>query len=191
MVEPVRRIILHTENHNELRKEGEKWMKESTSSCSVVGALIVTIMFAAAFTVPGGNDQTSGYPVFLKEKLFIVFVISVALSLFSSTTSVLTFLGILSSRYAEEDFLYFLPTKLIIGLSTLFLSIATMMLAFSTTIVMMLQQRLHTWIVFPIIMFASVPVTVFVLLQSPLLVQIISSTFSPVISRKKKCEPWP
>lgn len=48
-------------------------MKESTSSCSVVGALIVTIMFAAAFTVPGGNDQTSGYPVFLKEKLFIVF----------------------------------------------------------------------------------------------------------------------
>ncbi|XP_028770078.1 uncharacterized protein LOC114727543 [Neltuma alba] len=48
-------------NHKELRADGEKWMKETASSCSVVGALIVTIMFAAAITVPGGNNQNSGY----------------------------------------------------------------------------------------------------------------------------------
>ncbi|KAG2672623.1 hypothetical protein I3760_13G050900 [Carya illinoinensis] len=42
--------------HTKLMKEGEQWMKDTASSCTVVGALIVTIMFAAAFTVSGGND---------------------------------------------------------------------------------------------------------------------------------------
>ena len=46
---------LFTESHKGLVKEGEKWMKETASSCTVAGALIVTIMFAAAITIPGGN----------------------------------------------------------------------------------------------------------------------------------------
>ncbi|KAF7820271.1 ankyrin repeat-containing protein NPR4-like isoform X1 [Senna tora] len=146
-------------SHKNLRMEGEKWMKETASSCSVVGALVVTIMFAVAFTVPGGNNQDFGYPLFLEKKLFILFVLSDALSLFSSTTSVLMFLGILTSRYAEEDFLESLPKKLIIGLSTLFLSIATMMIAFSATILLMLQHKSYSWVYLPIIMLASVPVT--------------------------------
>ncbi|XP_054804678.1 uncharacterized protein LOC129307795 [Prosopis cineraria] len=178
-------------NHKELRNEGEKWMKDTASSCSVVGALIITIMFTAAFTVPGGNDQTSGYPIFLQEKLFKVFLISDALSLFASTTSVLTFLGILTSRYAEEDFLYSLPKKLIIGLSTLFLSIATMLIAFSATIIILLEHnssRLGAFL--PVIMLASVPITLFVLLQFPLLVEIISSTYGRGILNKKVSK-WP
>ena len=40
-------------------------------SCTVVGALIVTLMFAAVFTVPGGNDQNNGFPIFLNKKLFM------------------------------------------------------------------------------------------------------------------------
>ncbi|XP_028770082.1 uncharacterized protein LOC114727546 [Neltuma alba] len=178
------------ENHKELRNKGEKWMKDTATSCSVVGALIVTIMFAAAFTVPGGNDQTSGHPIFLKEKLFKVFLISDAVSLFASTSSVLTFLGILTSRYAEDDFLYSLPTKLIIGLSALFLSIATMLIAFYSAIIIMLQQKSSPFLAFlPVIMLASVPITIFVALQFPLLVEIISSTYGPGIFRK--VEKWP
>ncbi|BBN67355.1 Ankyrin repeat family protein [Prunus dulcis] len=119
---------LFTKNHKELVKEGERWMKESATSCTVVGALIITIMFAAAFTVPGGNDEETGFPIFLHKNLFMAFIVSDAVSLFSSTTSVLMFLGILTSRYAEDDFLKSLPTKMIIGLSTLFISIATMMI---------------------------------------------------------------
>nr|POF18428.1 protein suppressor of k(+) transport growth defect 1 [Quercus suber] len=42
-----------TKSHKELVKEGEKWMKGTASSCTVVAALIVTIMFAAAITIPG------------------------------------------------------------------------------------------------------------------------------------------
>lgn len=108
---------LFTREHNDMKNKGEEWMKSTATSCTVVAALIVTIMFAAAFTVPGGNDQNTGFPTFLNKKLFMLFIISDALSLFSSTTSVLMFLGILTSRYAEEDFLKSLPTKMIIGLT--------------------------------------------------------------------------
>ncbi|KAB1225592.1 hypothetical protein CJ030_MR1G020807 [Morella rubra] len=44
---------LFTRDHEDLMKKGEEWIKSTATSCTVVGALIVTIMFAAAFTVPG------------------------------------------------------------------------------------------------------------------------------------------
>ena len=154
-------------------------MKETSSSCTVVGALIFTIMFTAAFTLPGGNNQNTGFPMFLDKKLFNVFIISDAISLFSSTTSVLTFLGILTSRYAEEDFLISLPKKLILGLSTLFLSIATIMISFCAAIALLFHKQL--WIVSPIILIACILVTLFVFLQFPLLLEIFLSTYGPSI----------
>jgi hypothetical protein len=175
---------LFTKSHIDLKKEGEKWMKGTSTSCTVVGALIVTIMFAAAFTIPGGNNQDSGFPVFLDERLFMLFIIFDAMSLFSSTTSVVMFLGILTSRYAEDDFLESLPRKMIIGLSTLFFSIAAMMIAFSTALLIMLQGQ-YSWIVIPVICFASIPVTLFVLMQFPLLVDMCMSTYGPGIFDKK------
>ena len=42
---------LFTKNHKAFMKEGEKWMKGTATSCTVVGALIITIMFSIAFTV--------------------------------------------------------------------------------------------------------------------------------------------
>ncbi|KAK4593446.1 hypothetical protein RGQ29_017523 [Quercus rubra] len=178
---------LFTKNHADMMSNGEKWMKDTASSCTVVGALIVTIMFAAAFTVPGGNDQNKGFPIFLNEKLFMVFIVSDALSLFSSSTSVLMFLGILTSRYAEEDFLKSLPTKMIIGLSTIFFSIAAMMTAFSAALFLMLCEQ--SWIVIPVICLASVPVTLFVLMQFPLLVDMTILTYRHGIFNRKM-ERW-
>ncbi|BFG21049.1 hypothetical protein CerSpe_073230 [Prunus speciosa] len=169
-----------TKNHKELVKEGERWMKETATSCTVVGALIITIMFASVFTVPGGNNGETGLPIFLSRKLFMVFI-----SLFSSTTSVLMFLGILTSRYAEDDFLKSLPTKMIIGLSTLFFSIAAMMVAFSSALFIMIHQQ--SWIVFPVIFLASVPITLFIWMQFPLLVEMFISTYgSGIFDRKVK-----
>jgi hypothetical protein len=175
---------LFTKNHIDLKKQGETWMKGTATSCTVVGALIVTIMFAAAFTVPGGNNQDTGFPVFLDERLFMLFIIFDAMSLFSSTTSVVMFLGILTSRYAEDDFLESLPRKMIIGLSTLFFSIAAMMIAFSTALLIILQGQ-YSWIVIPVICLASIPVTLFVLMQFPLLVDMCMSTYGPSIFDKK------
>ena len=45
---------LFTREHKELVKQGEDWMKDTASQWMVVAALIATIVFAAAFTVPGG-----------------------------------------------------------------------------------------------------------------------------------------
>jgi hypothetical protein len=105
------------------------------------------------------------------------------LSLFSATTSVLMFLGILTSRYAEDDFLESLPRKMIIGLSTLFFSIATMMIAFSAALIIMLHGQ--SWIIIPVICLASVPIALFVLMQFPLLVELFISTYGPGIFDKK------
>ncbi|KAJ6428804.1 hypothetical protein OIU84_020459 [Salix udensis] len=175
---------LFTNEHENLLVKGEKWMKESATSCTVVGALIMTIMFTVAFTVPGGNVQETGYPIFKDEKSFTVFIVADAISLFSSSTSVLMFLGILTSRYTEEDFLKSLPTKLIFGLSTLFLSIAAMMVTFCAALIIMLNQRLE--IVILVVLLASIPVTFFMLLQFPLLEEIFVSTYRPLLNKKMK-----
>ncbi|XP_040994432.1 uncharacterized protein LOC121240977 [Juglans microcarpa x Juglans regia] len=55
---------MFTKNHKNMMERGEKWMKDTTSSCTVVGALIVTIMFVVAFAIPGGNNQNTGFPIF-------------------------------------------------------------------------------------------------------------------------------
>ncbi|KAG2682379.1 hypothetical protein I3843_11G189700 [Carya illinoinensis] len=174
---------LFTKEHKDMLKEGEQWLKDTSTSCTVVGALIITVVFAAAFTVPGGNDQNTGLPMFLHKRLFMLFIVSDALSLFTSSTSVLMFLGILTSRYSEDDFLKSLPTKMIIGLSTLFFSIATMMVAFSAGLLIMLRDQ--SWIVVPIISLASVPVSLFVWMQFPLLVDMVMSTYGPGIFDSK------
>ena len=163
--------------------KGEKWMKDTASSCTVVGALIVTIMFATAFTVPGGNNQSTGFPILLYKNLFLVFVLADALSLFSSSISVLMFLGILTSRYAEEDFLESLPRKMIIGLSTLFFSIVAMMTTFCAALLLMLDEP--PWIFKPVICLASIPITLFVLMQFPLLVAMAISSYGPSIFDRK------
>lgn len=176
------------EQHKKLMKEGQKWMKEVATSCTVVAALTVTIMFAVAFTVPGGYNEETGLPKFLHRKSLMAFIISDALSLFSSATSVLVFLGMLTSRYKEGDFLTSLPRKLIIGLSSLFFSIVAMMITFCSALVITLQEQL-AWNSISIICGASIPVSVFALMQFPLLVKITISTFKPGIfdQPKKSC----
>ncbi|GLT30491.1 hypothetical protein SLA2020_052870 [Shorea laevis] len=177
---------LFVKEHKNLLKEAEDWMKRTAESSTVVGALIITIMFAVAFTVPGGNDQVSGFPIFLPKKPvpFKVFIVSDAVSLFSASSAVLMFLGILTSRFAYEDFLKSLPRKLIIGLSSLFISIATMMAAFCAALFIMFQGQLL--IVVPITLLAGITVTLFVLLQSPLLIEIYVSTFSSDIFSRRR-----
>nr|GMD92768.1 ankyrin repeat-containing protein NPR4-like isoform X3 [Ipomoea batatas] len=169
-----------TENHRLLKIEGEKWMKETATSCTIAAALIVTVVFAAAITVPGGNSDENGLPIFSTHNSFTVFAISNAASLFTAATSLLVFLSVLTSRYAEQDFLYALPNRLIIGLITLFFSIIFMMTAFSSTIYLVFGQN-RSWIRIIVPALASLPVTSFVLLQFPLLVALVSSTYGPGI----------
>ncbi|KAL9463711.1 hypothetical protein AB3S75_001510 [Citrus x aurantiifolia] len=175
---------LFTEAHEELVKEGEKWMKDTAQSCSLVAALIITIAFAAAITVPGGSDSR-GMPNYLHEPSFTIFGISNALALFSSVISVLMFLGILTSRFSEEDFLVSLPKKLIIGLITLFFSIASLMVAFAAT-VYIVQFHSWKWVIIPMGLLGFLPVSLFATLQFPLLIEVFSSTYGPGIFKPIK-----
>ncbi|KAF8370252.1 hypothetical protein HHK36_031706 [Tetracentron sinense] len=175
---------LLTEEHKELVKAAEKWMKGTASSCMVVATLIATVMFAAAFTVPGGNHGETGIAIFLDDNSFLVFIIADALSLFSSSTSVLMFLGILTSRYTEDDFLTTLPRRMIIGLATLFFSLTTMTIAFAATLFIILHERI-TWVAIPVSLLASIPISLFALLQFPLLFEMITSTYGSGIFNEK------
>ncbi|XP_065854747.1 ankyrin repeat-containing protein ITN1-like [Euphorbia lathyris] len=168
---------LFSNEHKQMKREGEKWMKDTASSCMVVATLIATVMFAAAFTVPGGNNSDTGRPIFLHTRSFMVFVISDALSLFASATSILIFLSILTSRYAEEDFLQSLPNKLIMGLATLFISITTMMVSFSAALFIILLHGME-WATVPIVIVASIPVSIFASLQFPLVFDILSHSYT-------------
>lgn len=175
--------MVFTDKHKDLLREGQEWMKDTASSCTVVAALTVTMAFAAAFTVPGGN-QDNGKPLFLDEGVFMLFIVSDAIALFSSTTSVLMFLGILTSRYAEGDFLYALPKRMTIGLVSLFLSLVAAMIAFSATITLVVRDKV-TWIAAPVVIATSIPACLFALLQFPLLVELVYSTYGPSVFRKQ------
>ncbi|KAF8030318.1 hypothetical protein BT93_E2691 [Corymbia citriodora subsp. variegata] len=178
--------MLFTEEHRALVKEGEDWMKSTASSCMLVATLITTVMFAAIFTVPGGTDNNRGVPILLESNAFIIFAISDAFALFSSVTSILMFLSILTSRYAEEDFLKSLPRRLIIGLTTLFLSIASMLIAFSATFFIVLGCRL-AWILVPIALASCIPITLFALLHFPLLTDMLCSSYGTgIFTREAK-----
>ncbi|KAI3734803.1 hypothetical protein L6452_14282 [Arctium lappa] len=163
---------LFSENNQDLISQGLKWMKD----CMVVATLIVTVAFAVAFTVPGGYDQGNGFPIFIHERTFLVFVIADAVSLFSSSTSLLVFLSILTSRYNERDFLYSLPKKLMIGLVTLFISVAAMMVTFSASFFVLYHNGLK-WVPILIAIFAALPVIIFAALQLPLLVDMFRSMY--------------
>ncbi|PKI76057.1 hypothetical protein CRG98_003607 [Punica granatum] len=166
---------IFTIEHRKLLSEAVLWMKDTSNSCMVVTALIATVLFSSVFAVPGGNVEGKGIPLFLQEKVFILFAASDAVGLFSSTTSILMFLSILTARYAEEDFLYSLPKRLILGFASLFLAIASMMVAFGATLYMVLRERFK-WIFIPIIVITSIPVLLFVKLQLPLFFYMVRST---------------
>ncbi|KAG6425962.1 hypothetical protein SASPL_110173 [Salvia splendens] len=182
--------MIFTKEHKRLKIEGEKWMKDTASSCTIAATLIATVVFAAAITVPGGNKPDSGYPVFHNSTAFTVFAVSDAVSLFTSSTSLLMFLSIHTSRYAEEDFLYALPKRLCIGLFTLFVSILFMMIAFSSTVYLVFGRK-KAWVLFPMGALTCLPISSFVLLQYPLLRDVISSTYGRGIFGKQSDRPFP
>ncbi|KAJ0703607.1 putative PGG domain, ankyrin repeat-containing domain superfamily [Helianthus annuus] len=167
---------LFTKEHMQLMKEGEKWMKGTASQCMVVATLIATIVFAAAFTIPGGYSQTDGIPIFYQKPIFVVFVVADAMSLLLSSTSILTFLSILTSRYAERDFVESLPKKLMLGISTLFLSITAMMITFGVSFFILYHKEMK-WIPILIGVLAIVPVVLYVALQYHVLLDVIRSTY--------------
>nr|TKR68718.1 hypothetical protein D5086_0000309990 [Populus alba] len=157
-------------------KQAQKWIKETAQSCSTVAALVATVVFAAAYTVPGGSDD-KGKPNFINSPYFLIFTVSDVVSLASSLTSLVVFLSLLTSPFELQEFHISLPRKLVVGFSFLFFSVLTTMLSFGATILILIQtERKLTTLLLSIASF--LPVLIFGILQFRLYVSFMGSTFN-------------
>lgn len=153
--------------NSELRSSAKEWMKSTAEGSSVVAVLIATVAFAAAYTVPGGPNQSTGVPVLVNKPFFVVFTVSDVLSLTFALTSVVTFLSILSSPFRFKDFKHTLPNKLMAGFTFLFLSVAMMMVAFGSTIFLTIYNK-ENWAKVTLYTVSFIPVCIFALSYFPL-----------------------
>ncbi len=164
--------VLFAKQHEGLRKDGEKWMRKAATSSMIIATLIGGIMFIGQLIFSGqpadGVNHSSD-----KSNLVRAFSYSSAITLFSSSTSAIMFLSILTSRYSYDDFLVLLPNMLLIGVASLFISIATMMVAFSASFCLKYPKH-HGFMLMALFACLSI---LYGLLKYRLLYDIVRSTY--------------
>lgn len=158
---------LFASTNKELRDSAREWLKHTSEGCSIVAVLIATVAFAAAYTIPGGPNQNTGFPVLLYEPFFVVFTATDVLSLACALTSVVIFLSILTAPFRLDDFRQSLPNKLMVGFTFLFLSVSMMMIAFAATIILMIRSN-ERWEKVLLYSLSFLPVGIFALSYLPL-----------------------
>ncbi|XP_044500257.1 ankyrin repeat-containing protein NPR4-like, partial [Mangifera indica] len=158
---------LFNSKHDTLLKDAQEWIKETSESCTVVAVLVATVVFAAAYTVPGGSNE-QGYPVFRNSALFLLFTVMDVVALACSLTSVVMFLSILTSPYTYHEFHRKLPNALTIGFALLFISLTTTMIAFAATLLLIIRSEKPHWTTTLIYTAAFLPVSIFALTRFPM-----------------------
>ncbi|KAH9729709.1 ANK REP REGION domain-containing protein [Citrus sinensis] len=121
---------LFTETHISLVQEGDQWLIKTSEACTVMAALIATVAFTSSSNVPGGVNGETGDPNLKDQLAFNVFAISSLVALSFSITALVVFFTITTSQFQERDFRNDLPGKLLLGFTSLFVSIASMLISF-------------------------------------------------------------
>ncbi|CAJ2653628.1 unnamed protein product [Trifolium pratense] len=165
-------------SHADLIKESSEWLKDTSESCSVVAALVAGVSFATASAVPGGTTD-EGRPILEGKPAFDVFAISSLIGLCFSVTGLIMFLSILTSRKQAKDFRRDLPFKLLLGLSSLFVAIASMFVSFCTGHFFLLSHNFKS-ILFPIYAATCLPVTFYAVAQFPLYFDLLTAILTKV-----------
>ncbi|KQK20340.1 ankyrin repeat-containing protein NPR4 [Brachypodium distachyon] len=150
----------------ESRKQAKSLTQTYTTNTSLVAILIVTITFAAAFTLPGGysNDAgNEGLPVMSKKFAFQAFLVSDILAMCSSF--VVAFICIIA-RWEDYEFLIYYRsfTKKLMW----FAYVATTT-AFSTGLYTVMAQRLRWLAIATCILIAMLPILTKLLGEWPVL----------------------
>jgi len=175
-----------SETHSELVKSAGGWLKKTSESCSLVAALIATVAFSTSTTVPGDFKDDTGSPTLENRPEFKAFAIASLIALCGSVTSLVMFLSIQTSGYQERDFGKNLPRKLIVGFTSLFMSITSMMVCFCAGHFFILMDKLKS-VAFPVYALTCLPVILFSLAQFPLnFPDLIWATFKKVPQRGYK-----
>ncbi|KAL2334485.1 hypothetical protein Fmac_015698 [Flemingia macrophylla] len=167
---------IFSEDHKELLTKAESWTKSTADNSMLVSTLITTGVLTATFMIPGGNNKSSGTPNYLQKAAFYVFAVSVACALISAVASILMFLSILISSYAEDECFKSLPFKLLVGMVAQIISITSMMVAFSAAFYITYSYGI-TWVAIfiSVLSFPSIPMFTFLIF--PLWSDIFHSSY--------------
>ena len=134
--------------HEKLINNPRLAVKDKANYGMVVATIIATIAFAASLTVPGHDVSPETDSLILqKQWWFIVFFVSNSVALFSSLASIIFFLSILTSSYKQDELNFSLQLRLMSGVATLFVAIATMVVAF-TAACFLIFNHYCTWILY-------------------------------------------
>ncbi|XP_034698727.1 uncharacterized protein LOC117924244 isoform X2 [Vitis riparia] len=82
---------LFAAKNEKLHQEAKEWLMRTTENCTILSVFIATVAFAAAYTVPGGPDESTGIPILNSKPFFEVFIVADVISLTMALTSVVAF----------------------------------------------------------------------------------------------------
>ncbi|KAH7517267.1 hypothetical protein FEM48_Zijuj09G0044800 [Ziziphus jujuba var. spinosa] len=167
---------IFTETHEALVKKGANWLVKTSESISVAATVVAGVVFATSSSIPDGLDEKTGKPKLEKQVAFQVFSISSLLALCFSVTALTMFLVILTSGFRERDFRRDLPLKLIFGLTSLFISITSMLVSFTSGHSLMTEAKFR-YAVFPVYAVACLPISIFAVAQFPLYLDLLRTNF--------------
>ena len=144
----------------------------------MVAALVAGVSFATAGAVPGGTNDEGQAPL-QGQPAFNAFAVSSLIGLCFSVTALVMFLCILTSRKEAKDFRVDLPLKLLLGLSSLFLSIVAMLVSFCSGHFFLVNHT-YKMLLFPLYGVTSLPVCFFAIAQLPLYYDLLTTILTKV-----------
>ncbi|KAK7348191.1 hypothetical protein VNO80_22741 [Phaseolus coccineus] len=172
-------------SHEPLVKEGRKWLSKTSDSCTIVAALVATVAFTTSTTIPGGSNEETGVAVLHGQTGFKVFAVVSLVALCSSVTALVLFLSILTSRFQEKDVAMYLPKRLLLGMISLWTSIASILVSFCAGHYFLIEDGMKSS-VYLIYGLTCLPVSFFVLVQLPLYLDLTLGIFRKVPQRVYK-----
>ncbi|KAH6822108.1 hypothetical protein C2S53_017719 [Perilla frutescens var. hirtella] len=124
---------LFSKEHERLLRDSKTWMMNSADSYMLIATIVFSVLFAAAFSLPGGYDSQTGKAILSESKLFRNFFRCELIGLACSVISILLFRSIMTSSFAEDDFRYNLPFRMFIGFQILLASLILAVTAFMSS----------------------------------------------------------
>ncbi|XP_059438946.1 ankyrin repeat-containing protein ITN1-like [Corylus avellana] len=179
---------LFASTYKDLRHDAKAWLKRTAEGCSIVAVLISTVAFTAAYTIPGGSEDQTGFPNLRHHRFFVVFTAADVLSILCALTSVVILLSVLTSPYRLDDFRHKLPNKVMLGVTFLFLSVCMMMIAFAATIVLVIRSK-ESWTKAVLYSLTLLPVGIFAVLYLPLYVSL-TKNYKYLFKKIAQASPW-
>ncbi|KAJ8464605.1 hypothetical protein OPV22_027157 [Ensete ventricosum] len=122
---------------------GDVYRRSPTDAQELQGStngngLVVAVMFASSFSVPGDKDPATGNSLYFGRAAFKVFSHAYVIGLSCAATSLVLFLSLAMSPYKEQQFRRIIPTKCFFARSSFGLAILSFLVAFACNIYLQL-----------------------------------------------------